>query len=656
MLCVQRKSCPGVLDALKRPRDTASGLAQIAAEYDVLRRLMRLAEVWLPQCPTDAASPSVPVVRVHGVFLEGPHPGLLLQHFGISLLAALQPGRAQPLDEAARVRIACNVASAARYMHGHDIVHRDLKAANVLVNPADGFRAKVIDFGTSHGTALDSLTAHVVNRGTLYAMAPELLRVYDGTDAALEAALSLTDFKASDVYAYGVLLCEMWAARMPFRLMPTREGHSELANYRHSVDEQGWRPRQPKAMRDAFWALTQHCWAQAPAERYTFEEVSDAVGLLMGGAPGSPAGASDDGGAGAGGSAAFGRAPSLEEAAETAALRATERVTVTIRYAPCFCAPRVPELRVSFARAAPGAQLATQSSGTVQDGCFSVSFVFLIAPNEVCKLKFTPVAHDTAWLGASASFLTAEPKTVKLPTAWPASLPPAGVHAALRVHVSRLRSGSERTLGALSVLLMPEAAAHASAAARARWNVPRALTAGVHTDVMLSYRDKQTGVESGHNFAEKLRVGLQACGWAVFCYSTLVTAGDHHVNVLTHGIQACTAFVCLCSSEYGDVDISPWSHNELLQAEALRNRVEADGSRRGRPHIVPVWHSDAYPPCREVAAILGAAPAVPCADDFAAGRDARSLGVAATVHALTQALDKLGVVRSLRQPPPAPPS
>jgi hypothetical protein len=496
----------------------------------------------------------------------------------------------------------------------------------------------------------------VVNRGTLYAMAPELLRVYDGTEAALEAAhVDVTDFKKSDVYAYGVLLCEVWAARMPFLLMPTREGYSELADYRYNVHERGWRPAPPKAMPEPFRELMQHCWAQVPAERFTFEEVSDTLGRLIGAAaPGAPAAAA--GGDKKGG---FAKASSLEDAAETAVLRATQCMTLTIRYAPCFYKPCVPELHMSsFAHAAPGALPARQqSSGTVLDGCFSVDFVFYLAPNELCEISLTPVGRDTAWLGSSYSLLTAAPKTIKLPTAWPAALPPAGVRAALRVQVKRMRSNVVRSLGALSVLLMPEAGAHASAALT-RWHVPRALSAVVHTDVMISYRDTETGLGSGHNFAEELRCALQAQGWAVFCYSTLVWGGDHHVNVLTHGIQACAAFVCLCSPQYANVDVSPWSHNELLQAEQLRLRLEPDGSRRGVPHIVPVWHHGAYPPCREVAAILGCTPAVPCAEDFAAGRGARSLGLAATVRALAAVLDARGVARSLRQqaPPPMPPA
>jgi hypothetical protein len=78
-------------------------------------------------------------------------------------------------------------------------------------------------------------------------------------------------------------------------------------------------------------------------------------------------------------------------------------------------------------------------------------------------------------------------------------------------------------------------------------------------------------------------------GFSVFCYATLVSEGSAWVSVLTHGIEACAAFVPICSPQYGDLDLSPWTHNELVQA-TRRKRACAS------PAILPIWHHGAYPP------------------------------------------------------------
>jgi serine/threonine protein kinase/tetratricopeptide (TPR) repeat protein len=101
---------------------------------------------------------------------------------------------------------------AAGLAHAHDrgVVHRDLKSANIVIN-SDG-APKILDFGLARRAELE---AEQVTRsrdilgadgiaGTLPYMAPELLRG-EPADAR------------SDIWAFGVLLYEMAAGRLPFR-------------------------------------------------------------------------------------------------------------------------------------------------------------------------------------------------------------------------------------------------------------------------------------------------------------------------------------------------------------------------------------------------------------------------------------------------------
>ncbi len=89
------------------------------------------------------------------------------------------------------------------YLHRRGIVHRDLKADNVLVNQ-DGV-LKILDFGIAQAGFLRtmSFSGSGVIAGTLAYMAPELF--------AEEAATTL-----SDLYAVGVIAYEVFARQHPF--------------------------------------------------------------------------------------------------------------------------------------------------------------------------------------------------------------------------------------------------------------------------------------------------------------------------------------------------------------------------------------------------------------------------------------------------------
>ena len=67
--------------------------------------------------------------------------------------------------------ILCDVVDALVYLHTMNIIHRDLKTKNVLLD-ATGV-AKLTDFGVSRETILDTMTAEI---GTVAWTAPEILK------------------------------------------------------------------------------------------------------------------------------------------------------------------------------------------------------------------------------------------------------------------------------------------------------------------------------------------------------------------------------------------------------------------------------------------------------------------------------------------------
>jgi serine/threonine protein kinase len=105
-----------------------------------------------------------------------------------------------PLGVEELVRVAREVAAGLDALHERGIVHRDIKASNVLL--ADG-RAVLTDFGLAKGASYTVLTKPGQVLGTLEYLAPELIRGEPATPA-------------SDIYALGCLLHECAAGRTPF--------------------------------------------------------------------------------------------------------------------------------------------------------------------------------------------------------------------------------------------------------------------------------------------------------------------------------------------------------------------------------------------------------------------------------------------------------
>ena len=107
-----------------------------------------------------------------------------------------------PLTEAELLPVLVELADALGYAHGRGVVHRDVKAENVLIDSRTG-RAMVTDFGIARVTEAQPLTATGTVLGTVHYMSPEqvLGESLDGR---------------SDLYALGILAFYATTGRFPF--------------------------------------------------------------------------------------------------------------------------------------------------------------------------------------------------------------------------------------------------------------------------------------------------------------------------------------------------------------------------------------------------------------------------------------------------------
>src|SRR4051812_16200875 len=100
------------------------------------------------------------------------------------------------------VRVLTDVADALGYAHKHGVIHRDVKAENILLDAATG-RAMVTDFGIARLAEAAPLTATGQVLGTVYYLSPEQV-AGEGVDAR------------SDIYSLGVVGFFALAGRFPF--------------------------------------------------------------------------------------------------------------------------------------------------------------------------------------------------------------------------------------------------------------------------------------------------------------------------------------------------------------------------------------------------------------------------------------------------------
>jgi beta-lactam-binding protein with PASTA domain/predicted Ser/Thr protein kinase len=182
-----------------------------------------------------------------------------------------------PMTQRQVIEVMADVCAALDFSHRHNIIHRDVKPANIMINHAGA--VKVMDFGIARALGEgQNVTQTAAVIGTAQYLSPEQAR-----GEAVDAR--------SDVYAAGCVLFELLTGDPPFT------GDTPVAvAYQHVREE----PRRPSEVNpsipSALDAVVLKALSKNPLNRYqsSAEMRSDLVRVRNGQAPMAPLVMSDD--------------------------------------------------------------------------------------------------------------------------------------------------------------------------------------------------------------------------------------------------------------------------------------------------------------------------------------------------------------------------
>jgi serine/threonine protein kinase/ankyrin repeat protein len=177
-------------------------------------------------------------------------------------LQAVMAALGEPLSEPEIVTAAHDVLQALAFLHRHDVIHRDVKAGNVLVQ-RESAHVKLTDFGVAAVCRAAATRSSVI--GTPSHMAPEMIDYSSGTPSPYTAKV--------DVWALGITLIELAQMRPPhhdanpmraFYLIPMMPPPSlaeperwspEFVRFQHSCTrkDQHARPLVPELLADPWF-------------------------------------------------------------------------------------------------------------------------------------------------------------------------------------------------------------------------------------------------------------------------------------------------------------------------------------------------------------------------------------------------------------------
>lgn len=161
-----------------------------------------------------------------------------------------------------KLSILMDIADGMQYLHQRNppIIHRDLKSHNIFITETTpgNYIAKIGDWGSARAIALTNSKSMTQGVGTACWLSPEVIN---------NAHFS----KASDVYAFGIILWEVH----------TRQEIYEGLSAAQIIAKVAHEELRPSVPRNCPWAkLMTQCWKQDPAQRPNFDTILKVLSSL----------------------------------------------------------------------------------------------------------------------------------------------------------------------------------------------------------------------------------------------------------------------------------------------------------------------------------------------------------------------------------------